>query len=119
MPGPNYNTDSRSIAIGHGHRLRLPVAKNVHPLAPRAGRIGFEAQSDRMMLPPTRIVVSADREKPDAGLVEFLYLALNREFRLEREQAVVVEIACGEDGVELVLDRVVDRVLESFECGAP
>jgi hypothetical protein len=119
MPGPNHHTDSRSIAIGHGHGLWLPIAKNVHPLAPRTGRIGFEAQSDRAMLPPARIVVSAGREKPDTGLVESLHLALDCEFRLKREHGIVVEIARGEDGVEPVLDRVADRVLESFERGAP
>jgi hypothetical protein len=64
-------------------------------------------------------VVSADREEPDAGFVEPLHLPLDREFRLDREQGIIVEIARGEDGVELMVDRVVDRVLESFERGAP
>ena len=67
----------------------------------------------------TRIVVSTDREKPDASLFEPLHLPLDRKFCLEREQGIVVEIARGEDGVEPVVDRVVDRVLEGFERGAP
>ena len=99
MPGPNHPTDSRSIAIGHGHSLRLPIPKNVQPLAPHTGRIGLEAQSDRTMLLPARVVVSAAREKPDAGLVESLHLALDCEFRLKREHGIVVEIARSEDGV--------------------
>jgi hypothetical protein len=64
-------------------------------------------------------VVTADREEPDAGLFEPLYLPLDCEFRLEREQGIVIEIARGENGVEPVVDRVVDRVLEGFERGAP
>jgi hypothetical protein len=119
VSGPNYHTDSRAIAIGHGHGLWLPISKNVHPFAPHTRRIGFETQSDRTVLPPARVVVSAAREKPDAGLVEPLYLVLDCEFRLEREHGIVVEIARGEYGVELVLDRVADRVLEGFERGAP
>jgi hypothetical protein len=83
----------------------LPISKNVHPFAPHTRRIGFETQSDRTVLPPARVVVSAAR--------------VDCEFRLEREHGIVVEIARGEYGVELVLDRVADRVLEGFERGAP
>jgi len=119
MPGSDHYTDGRSIAIADGHALWLPIAKHVHPLARCSPRVGFEAQPDRAVPRAAGVVVSADREKPDSGLLEPLHLSLDREFRLEREQGVVVEIARGEDGVELVVDRVVDRVLEGFERGAP
>jgi hypothetical protein len=119
MPGSDHHTDGRSIAIGHGHALRLPIAKHEHAFAWRTDRVSFEAQPDRAVPRASWVVVSADREKPDAGLIEPLHLPLDREFRLEREQGIVVEIARGEDGVEPVVDRVVDRVLEGFERGAP
>jgi hypothetical protein len=64
-------------------------------------------------------VISADREEPDARFGEPLHLPLDREFRLHREQGIIVEIARGEDGVEPVVDRVIDRILEGFERGAP
>jgi hypothetical protein len=119
MPGSDNHTNGCSIAIADGDALWLPIAKHVNPPARRARRVGFEAQPDRAVPRAARVVVSAGREKPDAGLIEALHLPLDREFRLEREQGIVVEIARGEDGVELVLDRVIDRILEGFERGAP
>jgi hypothetical protein len=64
-------------------------------------------------------VVSTDRKKPDVSFVEPLHLSPNCEFCLDREQGIIVEIARCEDGVEFVVDRVFDRILEGFECGAP
>jgi hypothetical protein len=119
MPGSDHHTDGRSIAIADGHALWLPVAKHVHPPARRTRRIGFETQPDRAVPRAAWVVVSADREKPDASFLEPLHLPLDREFRLQREQGIVVKIARSEDGVESVVDRVIDRILEGFERGAP
>jgi hypothetical protein len=64
-------------------------------------------------------VVSAHGEEPDPGFLETLHLSLERQLCLDRQQRVVVEISGRQNGVELALDREVDRRLERFECGSP
>ena len=119
MSRPDHHTDRHAVRIGHRHALGFAIAKHEHAFAPRAGRVGLDPQPGRAVPRSPRIVVSADGEKPDAGLVEPLHLTLHREFRMERENRVVVEIARGEQGVEPVFDRVADCVVEGFERCAP